>query len=149
MHYCYILYNKLSSRTYVGYTVHPSRRVRQHNGLIKGGAKYTTRNGGQWEYLAIIASPQFTSRTGLSFEWHLKHPRKQGVDGRIVNLMETIMYNSKFQGYSYYIYVSSLLINTISSTSSISSTFDKLINGDILCLFNTELSTFINDTLTS
>jgi predicted GIY-YIG superfamily endonuclease len=46
MHYCYILYDKTSHRTYVGYTTEPTRRLRQHQGIIKGGAKYTTSHRG-------------------------------------------------------------------------------------------------------
>lgn len=146
MHYCYILYDKLSNRTYVGYTTRPDRRIRQHKGLIKGGARYTTRRGGEWEYLAIIASPEFTNKTGLSFEWHVKHKKKYNVEGRIVSLLETILSNKKFQDNTYYIYVSPLMANKLSKISGLSCLFDDLLNSDILCLFNTDLSLFIDET---
>ena len=49
------------------------RRIRQHNGEIKGGAKST--RGGNWTYLFHCEG--FESwRQALSFEWHLKHVRK-------------------------------------------------------------------------
>ena len=39
---CYIIYNK--NKSYVGITNNLNKRIRQHNGMIKGGAKYTTSN---------------------------------------------------------------------------------------------------------
>ena len=45
--FCYVLKNtkgnSKSNAVYVGYTNRPDRRIRQHNGEISGGAKYTTR----------------------------------------------------------------------------------------------------------
>jgi predicted GIY-YIG superfamily endonuclease len=143
MHFCYILYDKSSNRTYVGYTVKPNRRIRQHQGIIKGGARYTTKRGGEWEYLAIIASPEFTNRTGLSFEWHVKHKKKYNVEGRIISLIETILNNKKFQDYTYYIYVSSMMANKMSLLFNL---FDELVHSDVLCLFNTDLTSFIEET---
>ena len=37
---CYIIFN--DNYSYVGITNNLSRRIRQHNTLIKGGAKYTS-----------------------------------------------------------------------------------------------------------
>lgn len=78
-HYCYILFNKSNNATYNGYTVNLERRLRQHNGIIQGGAKYTTRlitkiKPSEWRYLAVIHSPIFTSKTALSLEWSIKYP---------------------------------------------------------------------------
>lgn len=71
-HYCYVLYND-SGKTYNGYTINTSRRLRQHNGELVGGAKYTSRYNG-WKFLYIITSTQFTKNTALSFEWSIKYP---------------------------------------------------------------------------
>ena len=73
--YCYIIYSPSKNRTYVGYTVEPTRRIRQHNGIIKGGAKATSITN-DWRFLSIITSsnPKFTNILALSIEWHLKHP---------------------------------------------------------------------------
>ena len=38
-HMCYILHNTQNNATYNGYSIDFLRRLRQHNGLIKGGAK--------------------------------------------------------------------------------------------------------------
>lgn len=73
-HTCYILTNREGTRTYVGYTNNPGRRLRQHNGEIKGGARATRGHRGAWAFLALLSSPQLTHHTALSLEWHIKHP---------------------------------------------------------------------------
>ena len=72
-HYVYVLINAAKTKTYVGYTVNPARRLRQHNGEIKGGARRT--RGDSWEFAMIIDCPQFDKHTALSFEWHMKDHR--------------------------------------------------------------------------
>ena len=53
-HGCYLLVSRASSSvTYIGYTVNPNRRIKQHNGGVrKGGARKTSRRG-PW-YLCIL-----------------------------------------------------------------------------------------------
>jgi predicted GIY-YIG superfamily endonuclease len=96
--YCYIVYSPSKNRTYVGYTIEPSRRIRQHRGELKGGAKATSC-ASDWVFLAIITSTSdtFTKILALSIEWHLKHPsgRKRdptywGVDGRLKGIIEVL-----------------------------------------------------------
>ena len=43
----YVLVSDASDRTYVGSTVDPARRLHEHNGRLKGGAK-STRAGRPW-----------------------------------------------------------------------------------------------------
>ena len=77
-------------RTYVGYTVDPRRRLRQHNGEIKGGARRTAAVAG-WRFLFVVTvadtdveigaaegRPRFGAHEGLSLEWHLKTGRGRG-----------------------------------------------------------------------
>jgi len=73
--YNYIIFNVNSTKTYVGSTVNITRRFRQHNGEIKGGAKYT--RGGKWEPYIILADLLHTKNTALSYEWHLKRESKK------------------------------------------------------------------------
>lgn len=56
--------------TYVGSTVDIQRRLRQHNGEISGGARYTTARRG-W-VLAAWVSGFPTWEAALQFEWRWK-----------------------------------------------------------------------------
>jgi len=69
----YIIFEK-KCKTYIGSTVNISRRIRQHNCEIKGGAKYT--RGGKWSFYCVLYDLLHTKNTSLSYEWHLKHSCK-------------------------------------------------------------------------
>ena len=65
---CYIL--KSGNRTYNGSTNNMKRRLRQHNGEIKGGAK-ATRGKGPWKVYCIVTG--FTDKIeALQTEWKIK-----------------------------------------------------------------------------
>nr|QBK88665.1 MAG: GIY-YIG nuclease [Mimivirus LCMiAC01] len=80
MWYCYILTNTYEShkhRTYVGASNNPKRRIRQHNNIIKGGAKYTSAFGNHtWKYMVLLAGLP-TKINALQCEWKLKHPENK------------------------------------------------------------------------
>ena len=68
--FCYLLVSE-DGATYVGATVDPDRRLRQHNGLIKGGARATARKPGAWRRLCYISGfPD--NHAALQFEWRWK-----------------------------------------------------------------------------
>lgn len=74
-HCCYLLVSDRHPRhTYVGYTVNAARRLRQHNGELRGGARATSMRR-PWRHLAIVRGFP-TARAALQFEWALKHPRR-------------------------------------------------------------------------
>ena len=73
---CYLLTPQIREKrgrtTYVGFTTHPRRRIRQHNGEIKGGA-YKTRRFRPWEMVAVVYG--FRCKfSALQFEYAWQHP---------------------------------------------------------------------------
>ncbi len=89
-YFCYILRNKdpkYRNHTYNGMTNNPKRRIRQHNGEIKGGAVQTTRvnpkdKPGSWEIYALLSG--FPSKINcLSCEWRIKKPLNKGRKGKM------------------------------------------------------------------
>lgn len=96
--YVYLLKSTTSRKTYIGFSTNPSHRLRQHNGEIKGGAKYT-RYGRPWKLiLAITGFP--SAHLALSFEWWNHHPHKYNQGRSIQNKIKTIkhllLYHPKF-----------------------------------------------------
>ncbi len=91
MHFCYILRND-DDQTYNGYTNNPWKRIRQHNGEIVGGAKYT-RGKSKWQIYVLLTGFK-TYNNALSCEWKIKHPtgakmrpkKYCGVEGRVKSL---------------------------------------------------------------
>lgn len=71
----YLLITDDEKATYVGATVDPDRRLRQHNGLIKGGARCTTAAtaaGRTWTHICVIGHfPD--NHAALQFEWRWKN----------------------------------------------------------------------------
>ena len=70
----YLLKN--DNKSYIGYTNNFERRLRQHNGELKGGAKYTTANKGDnsWEPICIVDGFEDKCEA-MRCEWKLKRAR--------------------------------------------------------------------------
>ena len=86
----YIIQNKYS--TYAGVSPDPVRRLRQHNGEIKGGAKYTLSKGPGWTHMCLVKGFR-TKIEAMQFEWAVKHvpPRNAGgVKNRISKLYQVL-----------------------------------------------------------
>ena len=67
----YLLSSEVSNKTYIGFTTDLFQRLRRHNGIISGGAKYTTKDR-PWK-LVLYVSGFTDKRSALSFEWYAKH----------------------------------------------------------------------------
>ena len=74
----YLLKNTHTKYTYLGITNNSSRRIRQHNCEIKGGAKYTRamKGDGVWQYHMKISN--LTKSESLSMERTAKNLRRKG-----------------------------------------------------------------------
>jgi predicted GIY-YIG superfamily endonuclease len=103
---CYILKSnnaKFINRTYVGSTNLLSRRIRQHNGEIKGGACATaiTRPNEIFCYISGFKNKIIA----LKSEWLLKHPdgsskrniKYSGIKGRLDGINELFNNSEKWK----------------------------------------------------
>ena len=101
MFVCYLLINS-QGKTYIGYTNDFKKRLRQHNGEISGGAKYTTAHKGAngWHPVAIIDGFP-NNKWAMSFEWRMKKYKNSkgklksssGLNMRLKNIFEIIIAN--------------------------------------------------------
>jgi len=90
---CYIIEN--GGYTYVGVSNNVDKRLRAHNGEIKGGAKYTTGKGPGWKHVCLVEGFR-TKIESMQFEWALKHvpPRNAGgIKNRIRKL--SLLFNKR------------------------------------------------------
>jgi len=76
--FVYILENDDNEKTYLGVTNNYERRIRQHNGELKGGARSTRMGKGDGSWVLKILIPNVTKRQSLSIERTLKNRRRCG-----------------------------------------------------------------------
>lgn len=74
----YLLENSENKKTYLGVTVNINRRIRQHNGELVGGARYTScfKGNGLWILKTIVNN--LTKSEALSYERIIKNKRRKG-----------------------------------------------------------------------
>lgn len=86
-YYCYILYSKEGNQstrelTYIGYTKNLLRRLKQHCGLLPGGAK-ATRSRDNWRMIRAVTGFR-TPRDAQDFErsWKLEPLKVKPIKGK-------------------------------------------------------------------
>jgi len=92
---CYIIENR--GYTYVGVSNNVEKRLRAHNGEIKGGAKYTTSKGPGWKHICLIHGFP-TKIESMQFEWALKHIKPRNAGGMInrIKKLRTLLNKTKW-----------------------------------------------------
>lgn len=91
MYLVYLL--RCENYSYVGMTNDIFKRLRQHNGEISGGARYTSKRRG-WYPVMIIDGFQ-DMKSAMQCEWRLKRGKK-GVNGRIKYLNKFLKNNERW-----------------------------------------------------
>ena len=88
---CYCLESATGS-TYIGSSVDVDRRLRQHNGELKGGARATARGSGWKRVCHVVGFPD--SKAALQFEWKWKRVSQKlngrPIERRIAALLEML-----------------------------------------------------------
>lgn len=89
MHSCYVLYSIRTNKIYIGYTIDFNRRLKQHNGLISGGAKKTF-NGRPW--IPYIKINGFLDKSSaLRFEYRLQMMTKKIYGDPLIYTMSMLI----------------------------------------------------------
>lgn len=91
-HFTYVLVGKKKSSNvlhYIGYTNDLDKRLKQHNGLLKGGARST--KGGRWKLLCSLTGFKSYGEA-LAAEWRFKHPYgRRGRSQFSANSLEIVL----------------------------------------------------------
>ena len=88
---CLVYIIQSGNLSYIGMTNDFFKRWKQHNNILKGGAKYTSRYGDSWTPLCIIDGFQ-TKSEAMQCEWKLK--RVKGYHNRLKNVA-SLLQNAK------------------------------------------------------
>jgi len=72
-YYSYCLQSNDGKRTYIGATVDPDRRLKQHQGILSGGARATA--GREWKRVCLVGGFP-TWNDALKFEWRWKRMKR-------------------------------------------------------------------------
>jgi predicted GIY-YIG superfamily endonuclease len=76
----YLLVNSCNNCTYVGITNNKKRRLRQHNGELVGGAKYTKmkKESGEWSFYGFIHNLDKKLSLSIEKKIHIQSKKTRG-----------------------------------------------------------------------
>lgn len=119
----YFIEHEPTGATYVGVSPDPMKRLRQHNGEISGGAKYTTSKNkiGRWKHICLVHGFR-EPRQALQFEWAVKHVtplKSKGIISRLEKLA-TVLKKEKWTSNAPFAYQVPLLLEFVYDFSSLS-----------------------------
>jgi predicted GIY-YIG superfamily endonuclease len=118
--------------TYAGVSPDPKRRLRQHNGEIKGGAKYTTGKGCGWQHICLISG--FKDKIqAMQFEWAVKHVAPRNAGGLNMRIKKL-----------YHVLKSTRWTSKSPLASEIPLIIEWKINKDIIHNIDNQVPTYIN-----
>jgi len=91
----YLLYNTSNNNTYVGITNNQQRRLRQHNGELVGGAKYTSakKGIGLWKFYGWIKAKDnliLEKIRSLKLEYRVKYFSRKSTGTPIEKRLKAI-----------------------------------------------------------
>lgn len=78
--FCYLIQScatEHSKACYIGFSTFPYRRLRQHNGEIKSGARKTSFRR-PWKHVVIVSGFP-NNKVALQFEWQWQHPAESRI----------------------------------------------------------------------
>lgn len=91
MYLVYII--KSNHRSYIGMTNDFFKRWLQHNRVLSGGAKYTTKHSNTWYPICIVDGFE-TKSEAMQCEWRLK--RAKGYYNRLIYLSDLLQSGKKW-----------------------------------------------------
>ena len=76
----YLLVNSCNNCTYIGITNNKKRRLRQHNGDLVGGAKYTKmkKESGEWSFYGFIHNLEKKKSLSIEKKIHIQSKKTRG-----------------------------------------------------------------------
>ena len=95
-YYVYIIKGEKNNKTkfYIGCTNDLTRRLKQHNRILHGGAKATS-GGYTWKYMGLLSNIP-NNISALQIEYRLKHStKKTNIISRIEAFLEYLEQNNK------------------------------------------------------
>ena len=119
----YLVYTIQSDNlSYIGMTNDFLKRWKQHNNILKGGAKYTTKHKSSWTPLCIVDGFQ-TKSEAMQCEWKLK--RKKGYYNRLKGLSYILKNNKQWTSKSPLIESQDLTVYVVDEYKSLFTTPTK------------------------